>query len=117
MDPISNVDRLVLVLRQRLVERTRASSTGGKAKHSAPANTAPAGLDAVRALAAIDEVDDQQLGRALIQSILTDQFGPELINQAKFQLAVDRVVDGLKQDPNLASLLDRVILELRQAAL
>jgi hypothetical protein len=116
MDPISNVDRLVLVLRQRLLEQGRTASAGRKGVKAQFDLGPPTGLDQVHALAAVDDVDDRQLGRALIQSILTDHFGSAMLNEAKFQQVVDRVTDTLKRDPQLSDLFTRVVGELRQSA-
>jgi len=115
MDPISNIDRLVLVLRQRLQEQARTSAH--RAGERSRADRAEArGLDSVQALAGVEGVDDHQLGRALIQSILADHFGPELINDAKFQQVVDRVTETLEQDEGGAALLGRMVGELRGSA-
>ena len=116
MDPISNVDRLVFLLRQRLTERSKlgaAARSGGKA---AAAERAATGLDNVHALAAVDGVDDRQLSRALIQNILADQLGGKLLNEAKFQQVVDRVTETLESDGASAQLLARLVGELRASA-
>lgn len=115
MDPISNVDRLVILLRQRLRERSRTAG----AKRGAGASRAEApltGRAAVQALAAVDGVDDHQLKRALIQNILADQLGGELINEAQFQQVVDRVTTALESEQATARLLTRVVGELRASA-
>ncbi len=113
MEPISNVDRLVLLLRQRLEERTRAA---GLRKPSPKGDRQASPLAQVQALAAIDGVDDQQLKRALIQSLLTEQFGSELINEAKFQRVVDKVTETIDGEEGSARLLSRIVSELRAAA-
>jgi hypothetical protein len=111
MDPVSNVDRLVLLLRQRLMERSKSEpvrKTGRAAERR--------GLDNVQALAAVESVDDRQLKRALIQNLLAEQFGAGLINEAKFQQVVDRVTETLESDTAAAGLLSRVVTELRASA-
>jgi len=114
MDPISNVDQLVLLLRQRLLERTRAERTGRKPATQKPARQ-PAALDAVHVLAALDGADDQQLERALIQTLLAEQLGRQMLNDARFQLVVDQVTETLRQDANGKALLSRLTGELRGA--
>ncbi|HEY2710741.1 MAG TPA: hypothetical protein VGI95_22060 [Caulobacteraceae bacterium] len=111
MDPISNVDQLVLLLRQRLTERSRGAS--GE-KRAAPEPPAPS-VDTLRALAAIDGVDERQLRRALVQNILADHFGHGLINDAGFQQVVDRVAETLEGESGAARLLQRVVGELKAA--
>ena len=113
MEPLSNVDRLVLLLRQRLEERTRAA---GRPKAPAKAGRSASPLAQVHALAAVDGVDDRQLKRALIQSLLTEQFGAELINDAKFQRVVDKVTETIDGEEASAKLLSRIVRELRAAA-
>lgn len=114
MDPISNVDQLVLLLRQRLLERTRAERSGRKGP-AAKTTRQPGALDAVHALAALEGADDQQLERALVQALLAEQLGRRLLNDARFQLVVDQVTETLRQDANGKALLARLTGELRAA--
>ena len=111
MDPISNVDRLVLLLRQRLQERERAK---GASRTSRPNRQVEP--RAVEALAALEGVDERQFRRSLIQGLLSDQFGQGVINDAKFQQVVDRVLGALEDDPKGRELLDRISREMRAAA-
>lgn len=111
MDPVSNVDRLVLLLRQKLQERSKSVATRRR-----DPNPAPTGMDRLQALAAIDGLEERQLRRALIQNILSDQFGVQLINEAKFQQVVDRVTEAIEADPDAARLMIRVISELKDDA-
>ncbi len=114
MDPISNVDQIVLLLRQRLTERERAAGVRGERK--AGVEPAAQSVDALRALAAVENVDERQLRRALIQNILSEQFGAEMINDARFQQVVDRVTETIEGEADAARLLGRVTRELRAAA-
>lgn len=110
MDPVSNVDRLVLLLRQRLQERERLKTAPRAAGRKAERT---GGLTAAQALAAIDDVDEHQFRRALIQGLLTDQFGQEMLNEARFQQVVDRVVSAIESDAIGRGLLDRISREIR----
>lgn len=113
MDPISNVDRLVLLLRLRLQERdpSRRPNRGAR-----KAEARAGGVAAAQALAAAEEIDDRQLRRALIQGLLSDHFGQRLVNEAKFQRMVDRVVAAIETDEVGKALMDRVTDELRAQA-
>jgi len=115
MDPISNVDRLVFLLRQRLLERSKLNPTARSSPKSA-AGERVAGLDNIHALAAIDGVDDRQLRRALIQNILADQLGGKLLNEAKFQQVVDRVTETIESDGGASQILAHLVGELRASA-
>lgn len=113
MDAISNVDRLVVLLRQRLMERAKAAPARPGARH---AQTTERGHAALEALMAVEGVDDRQLKRALIQTVLADQFGSDRINDAQFQQVVERVTSALESDPSGSQLLSRVVEDLRAAA-
>jgi len=110
MDPISQIDQLVLVLRQRILERSKATRT--KRKESTPGSMAGP-VDSLKALAAVKAVDDHQLRRALVQNILADQFGRGLVNDTKFQQIVERVTEALEADENGSVFLNRFVQELR----
>ncbi|HYC68858.1 hypothetical protein [Brevundimonas sp.] len=114
MEPISNVDRLVSLLRQRLEERdkTRSSVRPG----SRTPQRIATGIAAAQALAAVEDIDDRQLRRALIQGLLTDQFGEQMLNEPRFQQMVDRVVGAIDADATGRALLDRLSRDLRAAA-
>ncbi len=110
MDPVSSADRLVMLLRQKLQERAKAGRAGGKAR---PDAGGPASATGIQAAAAVEGVDERQLRRALIQNLLAEQLGPELINDAQFQQIVSRVTGALEEDAGTAQLLSRIIAELR----
>jgi hypothetical protein len=113
MDPISNVDQLVLLLRQKILEKTRTTGPSTSARR----NSAPAeATNGLRALAAIKDIDDREIDRALVQDILAGHFGRELFNEAPFQQVVTRVTEALRTDPGSSALLSRVVGDLRKAA-
>ena len=105
MDPVSNADRLVRLLRQKLEERDRTK------KRQKTAEKQPVrldGLEHVRAVAgeiAQAGADDRQLHRLLIEQLLSDQFGPGLINEPRFQQIVEQVSEMMAGDPAISALL------------
>lgn len=111
MTRITNVDHLVLLLRQRLNERAQRTS--------AQKSAAPGRVDqrtGVQALSSIEEVDDRTLRRALIQDVLAEHFGRALLNEAEFQQIVDRVTSALEEDRDASKLFGTVTAEVRRAA-
>lgn len=111
MDPISQIDQLVLVLRQRILERSKAAP----GRHNTAARDAKgSSINSIKAMAAMEAVDDHQLRRALVQNILSDQFGPHMVNDPKFQQVVDKVTETLEADDAGGQLLNRFVGELRQ---
>ncbi len=115
MDPISNVDSLVLLLRQRLTERSRTASPATSGSRRQP-RAAPDAADHLRAIAGVDGVNGRQLKRALVQSLLTEHFGAAFINDARFQLIVDQVTDTIEREPGPSKILAQVIRELQASA-
>jgi hypothetical protein len=113
LDPINNVDRLVLVLRRRLEERARLAAGGAATRKPADPALARTSLEA---LAAVETVDDRQLRRALVQNILAEHLGPELINEANFHQVVESVTQTIEREPACAELMGRALKELRASA-
>lgn len=111
MDPVSNVDRLVLILRQQLEER---AARGATAPTSAPKPAGSTRASNLRALAALDGVDDAALGRTIIEGILTDAFGAELLNDARFQQVVERVTRTIEEEQEAKRLLLRLVGAVRR---
>jgi hypothetical protein len=110
MGPISQVDQLAMILRQRIMDNSKTRSARRK---SSETETRSSWVVALKALAATEEVDDHQLRRALIQNILGEQFGHDLVNESKFQQVVERVLETLEADTAGAILMSRCVSELR----
>lgn len=106
MEPITAVDRLVLMLRQRLQARERIR---GAARSGTGASKATKGLQALD----ISEIKDSALERAIIQNLLVDHFGQGMMNDARFQQMVSRVTQTIINDPNGRVLMDQVTREVR----
>ena len=111
MDPISSADRLVILLRQKLLERSKASARGERMSKREEAAADP--VSAVRALAGLEAADDNALRRALIQDLLADQLGNDLLNDAQFQQVVSRVAESIEADDEGARLLSQIVSDLR----
>jgi hypothetical protein len=113
MEPISNADRLVLLLRTKLEERARTGrASKGRAKTATPPKTPISG---VKALAAIED-DGPALRRAVVQHLLADQLGPDLLNDAQFQQIVSRVAQALEEDDATKALLGEVVASLKSSS-
>jgi hypothetical protein len=112
-DPVSSIDQLVVLLRQRLSERSRAARSATASRPETRGSTPLSVIDRARALAAIEGLDERQLQRAVIQNLLTDHFGAHLMNDAQFQQVVDRVADAITDDEASSRLLAQVMTQLR----
>lgn len=114
MTNITPLDGLVVLLRQRLAERTGKTRAGSRARTGEGAGASAPKL--VQALAEIEGVDDRRLRRALIQDILGNHFGKAMVNDARFQQVIDKVTSTLEADADASSAFSRVISDLRGAA-
>lgn len=111
MDPISNSDRLVMLLRQKLEERAKTQRSGARARTADSATLHP---NAVKAMAAAENTDERSLRRTIIQNLLADQIDPALLNDAQFQQVVTRVTDAIADDRDASALMSRVISDIKR---
>jgi hypothetical protein len=116
MDPVSNANRIAMLLRQRLQERAKGGAAARSGRKEAGPADGTAGKSAVRGAGAIGALDDRKLKRALIENILADQLGNGLINEAQFQQVVDQVTETIEADADGGPLLARVVADLRAGA-
>jgi len=105
MEPVSNADRLVLLLRQKLEERAKTSRAGKD-------RGTPRVAERVPAVAAVDGTQGRLFRRVVVQQILAEQFGKPLVNDANFQQIVSRISDAIEEDREASQLLSRAIAEL-----
>jgi hypothetical protein len=115
MDPVSNADRLVRLLRQRLAERGKAQSGRSASAPSEVQHRDPATTKAITGNFARAGGTAQALRRTLIEQLLTDQFGAAMANEPKFQQIVDRVASAMNADPDIAAMMEQVIGELKRS--
>ena len=87
MDPISNADKILLVLRQRLEDRAKSQKRGSGGSAGGAVRRSP--LQTVQAVAATGTATERQLRRLVVQGLLSDQFDEALLNESRFQAVVD----------------------------
>lgn len=116
MDPVSNVDQIVHVLRQRLQERSKAGRGERRGSATGAIQARPGGLERLRSIAAVENLDERQLRRALVQSLLVERFGGDVLNDAKFQQVIDEVLAALESDQATSRLVGQVTSALRAVA-
>jgi hypothetical protein len=118
MDAVSNINQVMLILRQKLQERARKGATSSTSK-SAPSlqdTTRSDDVDPMRRIADLardDGLEDQQLARLFIESLLTREFGSALSNDAQFQQVIERVMQSLSSDTQLAAILNTAIIDIK----
>ncbi len=109
MTRIDNNQQLIAIVRQQL---ERAS----KAKIERTPKVAPSTSKEVtgaKRLSQLEGFNEDELSRALVESILTEEFGEGLINEAQFQQIVDKITKQLKSDGESAKLISDTLLELK----
>ena len=109
MEALSNADRFVVLLRQKLSERAKSRS---RATTTASVTNRPIGREATRIVAGRVVTaggKDQQLRRVIVEQLLMERLGAALVNEAKFQAIVDQVAEMIADDPNAGAMLAEVV--------
>lgn len=114
MTRVGNIDQVLLLLREQLQrvgsnrERSR-SAAAGKVERSVARP-----LDRVRALAALDTLGEEEVKRAVIRGILTDEFGEDVGNDARLMEIVDDVLRILRETAGGNELIERAVAQLKE---
>lgn len=104
MTSISNVDQVMLLLRQRLRSLSDNKNVVRKSKIAAE-RSEKSSVKRVKALVMLKEMPEKDFERTFIQGLLTDEFGEAMINDPKFQEIVDRVLNVIHSDQKSSALL------------
>ncbi len=113
MTRINNVDQLVLLLQERLdaASRKKRSAKNTKTGHTkAPTHTRD--VSVAQDLLDSGNFTENDIQHALIQGILSQEFGDRLVNDANFQQVVNKVVEIIDRDPDMRKLLQESLQEL-----
>lgn len=114
MTRITNADQVLLLLREQLQRAGKKRETAARARMDRRNPVAARPLDRVRALAALDTLNEEELRRAVVRGILTDEFGEGVGNDAALQGIVDTVVRIIGDAPGGGDLLNRAVAQLRE---
>jgi len=114
MTRISHVDQVLMLLRQQLRTLSKAdrSRRSGQASLAGATRRQPA-ANRIEALTRNGDLGEEDLARALISALLTDEFGEAAANDRKFQRLTDEVHRILTSDPKARDLLAGVIEKAR----
>lgn len=113
MEAISNADRFVALLRQKLAERVRAKGSERKRADAAEKSRETAPHRPIAALAAQAGADDRHLRRTIVEQLLTERLGSQLANEPRFQQIVEQVTELIADDGELGAMLQDVMREVR----
>ncbi|WP_109807735.1 hypothetical protein [Sphingosinithalassobacter portus] len=112
MTRIGGVDQILLMLRAQLqrAEKQRGSARSGRAGSAQPVAARP--IDRIRALAAMEDLDERHVRRLVVRAILTEEFGEAVANDAAFQKVIEQVVTMLGEDERGRAAMQRAIVQL-----
>jgi hypothetical protein len=109
---ISQVDQVLLLLRERLqrIDRSRTSRSG-RGDAARPATSGP--LARLQALAALDELGEDDLRRTMVRALLAEELGDTIANDPGFQAIVEDVYRIIGMSDEGRDLIDRAARQLR----
>lgn len=115
MSQVGNVDQVLLLLREQLERANRGRGTAAKPKATRAQEATARPLDRVRALAALDTLDEDELRRAVVRGLLAEQFGDGVSNDAAMVRIAEEVSRIIGETPEGRELLQRAMNQLRNA--
>lgn len=111
MTRISNADQVLIMLRAHLerVQRGRKKEVARPPKHSR-ARQSP--LERVQHLAAAAGLSETEIGAALIEGLLLEEFGPAFANDPQFLRITQEVKRVIGDDEHSTLLLQNAVRQL-----
>jgi hypothetical protein len=107
---ITNADQVLLLLRSHLQRMDRSQHKGAARPERNAAKSTP--LERVQATVNAEDLSEEEVERALISGIFTEEFGSAVASDPKFQLMTDDVLSVLRQDATGRLLLNRAVAQL-----
>lgn len=113
MTNIGRVDQAIILLRDRLRQldargKAAANTTGSSGTSQAAGRDA---LQPLRELVRRGQIDQHELRRAFVRTLLADSLGEELVGSIEFQSISDEVARMLEESEAGRSLLARALAE------
>lgn len=112
MTKISNVDQVLLLLRQQLDRMATRAPARRTTKTGSATGAERKALHRVRALAALGNLSDEDLERSFIHGLLVEQFGDDIANDPQFQRTVADVHRVIASDDASRRLLGQATRRL-----
>lgn len=111
MTRISNADQVLLLLHEQL-DRLSKKSANKSAKARSVSIGTPEPMARLRARAAQDGLAEDDLKRALVRSLLTQQLGDGIANDPAFEAIASDVARVIERTEEGRALLDRALAQL-----
>jgi hypothetical protein len=112
---VGNAEQVLLLLREQLerASRGRGTERSNKVERPLAATTTP--LERARALAALDELAEEEVRRVVVRGLLVEAFGDAMSNDPAFQAVIDDVLRIITDMPGGPELIDRAVTQLRES--
>lgn len=115
MTRIGTIEQVMLLLREQLQRSNRGRGPEHKRAEQAGVAT-PRPLDRVRALAAFDDLPEEEMRRAVVRGMLAEEFGDAIGTDAAFTRLVDEVAHAIEVLPGGPDLMAQAIAQLKDQA-
>ena len=111
MTRVTNSDHVLLLLQEQLkrLGRERAGRSHGT-KNGSKATPRP--LARLHALAALDQLSEEDVSRTLVRALLSEELGEAVANDPAFQNIVEDVFRVISSSPEGRDLVDRAARQL-----
>lgn len=115
MTRITNVDQVLLLIRQQLqrlsgngaaARKTRATAARGSQRQSA--------LGRLAALSRLEDLPEGELEHSLVRALLADEFGEGLANDPRFLRVAGEVSRIIAADEEASSLLKQAVRHVKE---
>jgi hypothetical protein len=111
MTRVGNVDQVLLLLREQL-QRTDGKKRTDRGTGVRKASARP--LDRVRALAALDSLNEDEVRSAVVRGLLTEEFGEAVGNDPALHAIVEDVVRIIAETPGGHQLMTQAVAQLKE---
>jgi hypothetical protein len=117
MTRITNVDQVLMLVRQQLqrMDKSGKSRKTGKTSASSVERREPA-LGRIEEITRSGDLSEDELGHTLVAALLVDEFGETVANDPKFQQMVGEVHRIISEDADARQVLRDAMQEVRKAA-
>lgn len=113
MTRIGNLDQVLLLIREQLQRTARARTASAKARPGQAETLSARPLDRVRALAALDTLEEEELRRVIVRGLLAERFGDAVGNEPALIAIVEEVSRIIGETPEGRELMDRALAQLK----
>lgn len=115
MTRISNVDQVLMLLRQQLQRLGKSErSAKGSGTAATRAERRPPAPTRIEAVLRDTPLSEEDLARTLIQAMLVDEFGEAVANDHKFQNVSAEVYRLIARDPEASRVLSAALVGLHK---